>query len=97
MRFVYLSHRAAEDLEEIFCYIARDNAAAAQHMYEKLENKCGLLAMHPKMGQARDEFSIAVRSFGVTPYAIFYRETEDGIEVVRVVHARRDLKNIEMN
>jgi toxin ParE1/3/4 len=34
------------------------------------------------------------RKYPVAPYLIFYRPTEIGIEVSRVVHGKRDLRGI---
>lgn len=43
------------------------------------------------MGRARDELAQGVRSFSFGRYIIFYAPSDDGIEVVRVLHPARDV------
>ena len=46
----------------------------------------------PGMGRARPEFGTGVRSFPVSPFLIFYRESETGVDIIRVLSGRRDLR-----
>jgi len=50
-----------------------------------------LLATQPLMGRVRDELLVGLRSFPFGRYVIFYMVVEDGVDVVRVLHSRRDL------
>ena len=43
------------------------------------------------MGQVRPELASGVRSFPVGKYVVFYLPMEEGIEVVQVIHAARDI------
>jgi len=49
-----------------------------------------LLAAHPSAGRLRDDIASDVRSFPVKTYIIYYRTSEDGILVSRVLHGKRD-------
>jgi len=54
-----------------------------------------MLERHPDVGEARAEFSIQdCRSFTFGRYVIFFRRLNDGIEIARVIHGSRDLRNI---
>lgn len=53
-----------------------------------------LLAANPKMGRARHEIRLRLRSFYVDPFVIFYRSRRDGVYVLRIVHERRDVGTI---
>ena len=46
----------------------------------------------PETGQAREELAAGLRSFPVAPYVVFFRPSADTIEVLRVLHGRRDLR-----
>lgn len=55
------------------------------------EDKFKVLADHPEMGRAREELAIALRSFPVGNYVIFYRTVKETVQVIRVLHGARDL------
>ena len=46
------------------------------------------------MWRARDEVVPGLRSMLVHPYTIFYRVDDQAVEIVRVLHERRDLARI---
>ena len=46
------------------------------------------------MWRARDEILPGLRSVLVRPYTVFYRINEGVVEVVRVLHERRDLARV---
>jgi len=53
------------------------------------------LAITRQIGRSRDDLQPGIRVFPVKKnYAVFYRVTEDAIEVVRVVHAARDFSRL---
>jgi toxin ParE1/3/4 len=43
------------------------------------------------MGPSRPDIAPTLRCFRVGNYLIFYRQAQDGAEIVRVVHGARDL------
>lgn len=85
---------AENDLIEIWTYIAKDNIAAADRVLDRLDDRSRLLADNPGLGVRRDDLDLEIRSFGVGSYLVLYRETEDGIEVVRYIHGRRDIRRL---
>lgn len=88
------SDLAESDLLEIWLFIAQDNPSAADRFLDLIDEKIVLLADFPEMGRRRDELSIDLRSFPIGRYVIFYRQNKDGVEVVRVLSAYRDLNPI---
>jgi antitoxin ParD1/3/4/toxin ParE1/3/4 len=93
-RFV-LTRAARADLDEIFRYIARDNPAAASRVLEKLRQAMRLLARTPEIGHyRRDLASESVRFWSVYSYLVIYRAEGRPLEVVRILHASRDVRAI---
>lgn len=79
------------DLIAIWCYIAQDNSEVANRVVQSAHLTFEKLANHLGMERVR-EFTEGLRPFqveGFRNYLIFYRETEWGIEIVRVLHGSR--------
>jgi toxin ParE1/3/4 len=86
--------QAETDLIQIWTYIARDNPPAADRLLDLIDAKSLLLARNPMLGMARDDLAKGLRYIPVGRYLILYRIISDGIEVVRVVHGMRRLRNL---
>jgi toxin ParE1/3/4 len=85
--------RAAQrDLDEIWDYIAQESVAAANRLIDMIVETCNRLALQSEMGRLRPELASNLRSFTVGNYVIFYRPTQDGIEVARMLHGARDIE-----
>ena len=83
---------AEADLAEIWEYIARDSPRNADRFIHRIYQTCqNTLASNPPIGRTREELSPTLRSLVVQDYVIFYRPIEDGVEVIRVIHGRRDI------
>lgn len=91
-RKVKISRPARNDLDEIWLYIARDSLDSADRFIDYLTDKFPLLASSPGMGRSRDDLKPGLHSQPVKNYLILYRPLKGRIEIVRVVHAARDLK-----
>lgn len=93
-RVVY-APEAEDDLVGIAEYIARDKPVAARRWVAKIRDTCELLSTQPEMGELRKNFGEPdCRSFSVGNYVIFFRAAEDGIEVARIIHGSRDMRNL---
>lgn len=86
---------ATEDLQQIWVYIAENagNEVANKFLLE-IKKKCEAIAEFPKSGRLRHEFLINLRSFSFKNYIIFYLPLADGIEVLRIIHGSRDIKQV---
>ncbi len=94
MSEVVLSELAEADLTDIWVFVARDNATAADRLIDEIHEKCQFLANTPKAGRQRPELDPSIRAFAVGNYLIFYRESATGIEVARVLHGHRDIPSL---
>jgi len=89
--------RARINLSALIINIAEDNPDAAQELKDEIETKTAKLPNHPKL------YKISPRIKGLRElvvranYIVFYRETPNLIEVVNVVHARRQWPSIKNN
>ena len=50
-----------------------------------------MLADYPDAGRMRIEFDARLRAFSVDQYLIFYRVSPGILEIVRILHAARDI------
>jgi toxin ParE1/3/4 len=94
MSRIRIPHRAEADLDEIWLHVAESNPRAADRLIAKIVDKYQTLLRFPEMGSLCEELAPRLRSLAVGNYAIFYRPIENGIEIVRVVHAARDLPTL---
>jgi len=82
---------AGQDLDDIHDYIAQSNPAAADRVIDAIEQACRRLASSPGIGRRREDLGPGLRSFPVRRYVIIFRETNGGVEIVRVFHGARDI------
>jgi toxin ParE1/3/4 len=83
---------ADEDLSQIWSFIAANNPRAADAVIDRLTEAFDMLLTMPLAGRARREFGENLRSFVVDNYVIFYASVPEGIDIVRVMHGRRDIE-----
>lgn len=92
MSMIQRTRASRHDYEVIWNYIAADNVTAADKTLRRFDDALELLAKFPRAGPARPELHVHVRSFPVGQYIIFYRIVDGGIELLRVLHGRRDVR-----
>ena len=80
------------DLVDIWQFIADDSEAAADRVLDQIEATLRMLRDNPKAGRARPELADGVRSFPAGNYVLFYRETREGITLVRALSGYRDIQ-----
>jgi toxin ParE1/3/4 len=86
-----LARRAATDLNAIWRFIAQENPAAADQFLDRLYHAFVSLAHAPHIGAQRFHLAPELRLFPVREYLIFYRPIDDGVEIVRVLHGKRNI------
>ena len=92
MPLVIKSVRAERDLMDLWLYIeGRSGEDRANAVLRRINQKLTALAQQPGIGRSRPELGAGLRSLPVGSYIIFYNPIEDGIEVVRVLHGKRDM------
>lgn len=95
-RLVYLT-AARDDLIDILRYVATESGdpEVARNFVSRLQEKCRHLAGLPgTLGTARPELHPGLRSTPSHGYVIFFRYTADGVEIVNVLHASRDIQTL---
>ena len=99
-RRIIIRPQADRDLDDHAALIARDNLEAGRRFYDAAAQVFDQLALMPEMGSPRTFRNPALagvrlwRIPGFERYLIFYRPIQDGIEVIRVLHAARDINAI---
>ena len=92
---VTLAREAEADLEAIGDYIARDNPTRAVTFVEEIVERCERLGQRPyafALVPRYTHLGIRKRTFG--SYVIFYRVTDDIVEILHVLNAARDYDTI---
>jgi toxin ParE1/3/4 len=89
-----VSDLAFEDMIEIWEYIADDSERAADRTIDEISAAIVKLSEDPGLGVVRSDLGVTLRSFPVKTYLVFYRETDEGIEVARVLSGYRDLAKL---
>ena len=88
---VHVSAEAEADLDAIWLYIANDSPINADRFLVRLVTTLTTtLTTLPLAGRTRDEFEAGLRSFPVDNYIAFYRVRKDTVEIVRIIHAKRN-------
>lgn len=87
-----LAEQAESDLREIWIFISEHDESAADRLVEAIFEKFELLANHKEIGRRQDDLLVGMRMFPFKKYHIYYFPTEEGAEIYRVLHGRRDTK-----
>ena len=95
MKPFVLTPRAERDLNQIWDYIAADNLRAANRVLKALESAMRKLAQNPLLGHWREDLADKRHRFHlVYSYLIVYRYESKPLQVIRVLHAARDVQNL---
>jgi toxin ParE1/3/4 len=86
------AEQAIRDLDEICDYVDQNDAKAASQLFDAIRQKCKLVAGFPSMGKSYESLSRGLRGFAVDDYIIFYYQSEEGINIARVISGYRDLE-----
>ena len=89
-----LTRQARSEVLQIWNYIAANSEEAADGFLDLLKQHFQLLGSTPHAGRTREELRTGYRSFPVGEYLIFYRVNNKVVEIMHVLHGRRDLKSL---
>jgi toxin ParE1/3/4 len=89
----WLSSRARSDVHEIWLYLVEEsgNHLRADKFFAQMVKALKMLRSSPYLGRARPELAKGLRSFVSGDYLILYYAAAGEVQVIRVVHGRRDL------
>ncbi len=86
--------QAEDDFDAIIAYLDEHSPAAAERLATAINQRCSLLGQFPEMGRAREELAPGIRSTVVEDYVIFYRNRPDAVQILRILHGKRDTISI---
>jgi toxin ParE1/3/4 len=89
-----ISETARRDLLEIWSYAAEHNVDSAHKVIKELAKKFELLEANPKLGRTQDDLVVGIRLFPHKKYHIYYFPAENGVEIYRVLHGRRNIEEL---
>ena len=96
-RTIEISAAAAEDLKDIWDYVAQYGENSAVKLIKEISGKFILLRDNPQIGREQNNYLVGLRSFVVKDYFIFYLPFDNGIDVLRVLHSSRDIESLFEN
>lgn len=74
-------------------YRANGGKHVAHRTVSRILDKCRLIAETPgTIGQRRKEIHRELRSFPVLPYVVYFRFSGEMVEILRILHGRRDVR-----
>jgi toxin ParE1/3/4 len=87
---------AINDLREIAYFIGEQTQSreTVLRWLDLIDRRCDVYATQPLLGEAFPEAGIGLRKFSVGNYLVIYRPIPAGIEIIRVVNGRRDLREL---
>jgi toxin ParE1/3/4 len=86
---------AKNDLSDIWRYfIGVASQEVAERLLRDIQRASERVGQRPLAWRARDEVLPGLRSILVHPYVIFYRPKDEIIEIVRVLHQRRNFAGV---
>ncbi len=92
MSKVVIRNSAKEDLIAISAYTRELWGSQKRDIYlSKIDAVIQRVAASPKTGLSRDDVRKNYRSVKAGRHVLFYLETEDGIEIMRILHESMDL------
>lgn len=95
------SPQARADLLDIYVELGLINPSAAEKYYDLIDEKTARLTSYPRMGARRTDIGVSARVLLEDPFVILYETHPDAdagsvdtVEIVRVLHGRRDLGSV---
>ena len=91
MHLYELSVDASNDVSNIADFtVAKFGIIQSRHYKEQLKACLKVLAENPKMGRDASEFSANLRYFPFKAHTIFYKPTQNGIFIIRILGKNQD-------
>jgi toxin ParE1/3/4 len=93
MKSLRITEAAQADLRDIKQYTEQTwGGAQARRYLGAFRARFALLRKRSRLGRPREELGAGLRSLPSGAHVIFYRDMDDCIEVVRILHASMDVR-----
>jgi plasmid stabilization system protein ParE len=90
--------QAESDLFEVWSYVASQNPEAADQVENAIYEACAFLAEGPMRGHMRQDLTMSPLRFWTVQrypnYIIVYDPATSPLQIIRILHGRRDLKRV---
>lgn len=99
MKPAHVRPRADRDIDEALAYLFMENPAAANSFLDALERDLDMLSRQPGIGSLRYTHILPVEGLRMRPvtgfpWLVFYFERSDHLDVIRLLHSRRDISSL---
>lgn len=88
------SPTAERDLESIADTISSNNPLRAVHFVREIRKHCQKITEMPRSYPKRDDIALGLRMAVHGNYLIFYRETDEGLRIERILHGARNYPSL---
>lgn len=89
-----ISPSAEFDLDEIWLYLSEYDEEIARKFLYDVAGKFQMIADNKEIGTRQDDFIVEMRMFPFRNYHIYYFPVEDGVEIYRILHGRRNIEQL---
>ena len=87
-----LTELAKQDLRSIGRYTQTTWGREQRNIYlAKIDAAFQLLTMEPQLGKSCDDLRAGYRKYPVGKHLIFYRQSANSLEIIRILHERMDI------
>jgi toxin ParE1/3/4 len=94
-RSIILAPDAETDLEDAWTYISGEAGQdKADELFDDLIMRLRILEEQPQIGRLRPELGPGYRGWVIDNYVVVYRLNTRSIDVLRILHAARDIERI---
>src|SRR5687768_8697318 len=94
IRTYVISKKAVSDLEEIWLYtVEKWSVGQADRYYSLIFDEINYICKNSDSGKAMEHVRKGYRASKVKSHLIFYKISNDTIEIVRILHERMDIEN----
>jgi toxin ParE1/3/4 len=88
-----VSPRAQRDIDDIWDYTANQwNVRQAEIYLRQVQHAIETVATEPKIARSCDDIRPGYWKYPAGSHVLFFRLTENGINVVRILHSRMDFE-----
>jgi toxin ParE1/3/4 len=89
------TEHAVDDLSTIAEYVSLSSPIYAEQLVDRIVRQLEQVRAYPESGRVVPEVGAPdIRELQVSPYRVMYRVLTDWIEVVSVVHSRRNFRDL---
>ena len=93
-RTYVISKKAVSDLEEIWLYtVEKWSVDQADRYYNLIFDEINYICKNSDAGKTMEHIRKGYRASKVKSHLIFYRVSDDTIEIIRILHERMDIEN----